>query len=106
MNEILPLAYGYVRLDLVGRDLTSCEQRLLTFAREHGYELAAVFREQAPQAAKLPQAFIDLVHECRRAEANTVITLCGHLAGMSMPRLSLLDVLAARGNAHVCELPM
>ncbi|MGO4614783.1 hypothetical protein AB4305_00405 [Nocardia sp. 2YAB30] len=104
MSVNLPLAYGYIRLDLAGRELATCEQRMQAFARERGYQLAAVFRERAPQAATLPQAFIDLIDECRRAEAHMVFTLCGHLAGMATPRACLVDVMAARGRAHVCEL--
>jgi hypothetical protein len=92
-------------LDLAGRELITCEQRLQAFARERGYQLAAVFQERAPQNATLPQAFIDLIDECRRAEAHIVFTLCGHLTGMATPRMCLLDVMAARGHAHVCELP-
>ncbi|WP_406281623.1 hypothetical protein OH799_17340 [Nocardia sp. NBC_00881] len=105
MSVNLPLAYGYIRLDLAGRELTTCEQRMQASARERGYQLAAVFREREPLAATLPQAFIDLIDECRRAEAHMVFTVCGHLTGMATPRTCLLDVMAARGLAHVCELP-
>ncbi|WP_063039508.1 hypothetical protein [Nocardia grenadensis] len=73
-------------------------------ARSLGYELATVFHEPAPQSATLPPVFIDLVKECRRAEARMVLTLCGHLSGMAVCRMVLLSVLDVRGNVEVQEL--
>ncbi|MEV6320825.1 hypothetical protein AB0M45_06440 [Nocardia sp. NPDC051787] len=101
-----PLVYGYLRLDLLsGSELSQCHAQLETFAREHGYEFAAVFHESPPQSWSVPQAFAELVHACRRSGAHMVVTLAGHLSGMAMSRICLLDFLAARGNAHLMELP-
>ncbi|MEV6324096.1 hypothetical protein AB0M45_23345 [Nocardia sp. NPDC051787] len=103
---VRPLMYGYLRLDLLtGADVSLCEAQLETFAGEHGYEFGAVFRESSPQTCAVPQAFADLVHECRRAEAGVVVTLAGHMSGMAISRMCLLDFLASRGHAHLVELP-
>ncbi|RMI30116.1 hypothetical protein [Nocardia stercoris] len=101
----IPLAYGYVRTDLVApQRLAETVARLTAAAADHGHELATVFYEDSPQSAALPEAFAELTIECRRSGAHTVFTLPGHLGGMAIPRICLLDFLAARGNAHVWEL--
>ncbi|RMI30497.1 hypothetical protein [Nocardia stercoris] len=107
MNHQLcsPLAYGYLRMDLISpQSLAGTVARLTAAAAEHGHELATVFYEDAPQSATLPEAFAELAMECRRSGAHTVFTLPGHLGGMAIPRICLLDFLAARGSAHVWEL--
>ncbi|RMI27682.1 hypothetical protein [Nocardia stercoris] len=73
-------------------------------AADHGHELATVFYEDSPQSATLPEAFAELTIECRRSGAHAVFTLPGYLGGMAVPRICLLDFLAARGNAQVGEL--
>ncbi|WP_327110698.1 hypothetical protein OHB12_23310 [Nocardia sp. NBC_01730] len=102
---VLPLAYGYLRDDLLGDcDSDSSEDRLRNTARSLGYELGAVFREPAPQNAMLPPAFVDLVQECRRAAAHVVITLRGHMSDMAVCRMVLLTVLDVRAGATVHEV--
>lgn len=101
-----PLVYGYLRLDLLeDSEISRCQAQLEAFAREHDYEFGAVFHEPSPQTCSVPHAFAELVHACRRSGAHVVVTLAGHLSGMAMPRICLLDFLAARGNAHLMELP-
>jgi hypothetical protein len=107
MAEITPLAYGYVRDDLLHeRRSHSVEDRLRDAARSFGYELAGVFREPAPQRGTLPPAFVELVQECRRADAHTVITLQGHMSGMSVCRMVLHAVLEVRAEAAVQEISL
>ncbi|MFE3725384.1 hypothetical protein [Nocardia sp. NPDC059154] len=105
MTALLPLAYGYVRDDLLrDRDPKSSDDILRAAARSLGYALGTVFHESAPQNATLPPAFVDLVQECRRAEAHTVLTLPGHLSGMAVCRMVLLAILEARAEAAVQEV--
>lgn len=99
----LPLAYGYLRLELLGGEIATWEGRLAAAALELGFELAAVFREHAPEAT-VPPAYLDLLHECRRAQAHLVMTATGHLSGMTVPRACLLGLLAARAGARVYEV--
>lgn len=106
-TKVRPLMYGYLRLDLLNDlDVSACDARLEAFACEHGYEFGTVFHELSPQTWAVPYAFAQLVHECRRSEAHVVATLAGHISGMAMPRICLLDFLAARGHAHITELPL
>lgn len=105
MTTLLPLAYGYLRDDLVDdRDRVGGEDALRAAALSLGCELASVFHEQSPEAGLLPPAFADLIHECRRAAAHTVITLQGHLSNMSMSRMVLREVLHVRAEAVVHEV--
>ncbi|MRH86649.1 hypothetical protein GFY24_04040 [Nocardia sp. SYP-A9097] len=99
----LPLAYGYLRLELLGDETALWEGRLASAARELGFELAAIFREYAPDAT-VPPAYLDLLDECRRARAHLVMTAAGHLSGMRVPRTCLLGLLAVRAGAQVCEV--
>jgi hypothetical protein len=105
MTALLPLAYGYLRDDLVhGRDRDSGDDLLRAAARSLGYELATVFHEPSPQSGLLPPAFVDLIQECRRAAAHTVLTLPGHMSNMSMSRMVLHEVLHTRAEAIVHEI--
>lgn len=105
MTALHPLAYGYLRDDvLCDRDSVSSEDRLRDAARSLGYELGAVFREPAPQNGTLPPAFVELVQECRRTAAQAVITLPGHLSNMSVCRMVLLAVLEVRADTAVHEV--
>ncbi|MFQ6396613.1 hypothetical protein ACLMAJ_24490 [Nocardia sp. KC 131] len=103
MTTLLPLAYGYLRDDLL-RDPNSSENRLRTVACSLGYALGAVFHEPSPQNGTLPPAFVNLVQECRRAEARTVLTLHGHLSGMAVCRMVLLAILDVRAEVAVQEV--
>ncbi|MEV6258905.1 hypothetical protein AB0L97_37245 [Nocardia sp. NPDC051911] len=105
MTALLPLAYGYLRDDLITeRDRDAVEDMLRTAAASLGCELAAVFHEPSPQSGLLPPAFVDLMQECRRAAAHAVITLQGHLSNMSMCRMVLQEVLHVRAAAVVHEI--
>ncbi|MFF0452782.1 hypothetical protein [Nocardia africana] len=54
-TALLPLAYGYVRDDLLDdRDFGASEDKLRDIARSLGYELGAVFREPKLQNMTLP----------------------------------------------------
>ncbi len=104
-TALLPLAYGYVRDDLLEEcDCESSEDMLRDTARSLGYELGTVFHEPAPQNATLPPAFLELVQECRRASAHAVITVCGHMSHMAGCRMVLLTILDARVGATVHEV--
>ncbi|WP_249645361.1 hypothetical protein [Nocardia sputi] len=104
-TALLPLAYGYLRDDLIGdRDREVGEDTLRTAARSLGYELATVFHEPPPQGGLLPPAFAEMMQECRRAAAHTVITLPGHLSNMAMSRMVLQEVLHIRAEAVVHEV--
>ncbi|MFF0455818.1 hypothetical protein [Nocardia africana] len=101
-----PLAYGYLRLDLVpADDLRSSELRLIMAAKMLGCELAAIFREPTPQTT-VPPAYLELVRECCRAEARIVITGRDHLSNLELPRTSLLAVLAGRAHVRVHEISL
>lgn len=105
MTALLPLAYGYLRDDLIddgGRAVG--EDTLRAAARSLGFELATVFHEPPPQGGLLPPAFADLINECRRAAAHTVITLQGHLSNMSISKMVLREVLHIRAEAVVHEV--
>lgn len=105
MAALLPLAYGYVRDDLIDdKDRGAGDDALRAAARSLGYELATVFHEPPPREALLPPAFVDLVRECRRSAAHMVITLPGHLSNMSMSRMILQEVLQVRADAVVHEI--
>ncbi|MFE3261863.1 hypothetical protein ACFXPS_42250 [Nocardia sp. NPDC059091] len=94
-----------MRDDLLSdRDSESADNILRAAARSLGYALGTVFHELAPQNATLPPAFVDLVQECRRAEAHTVLTLPGHLSDMPVCRMVLLAILEARAEAAVQEV--
>jgi hypothetical protein len=106
-TALLPLAYGYLRDDLIGdrdRDREVGEDTLRGAARSLGYELAAVFHEPPPQGGLLPPAFAEMMQECRRAAAHAVITLPGHLSNMSMSRMVLQEVLHVRAEAVIHEV--
>ncbi|MBF6397461.1 hypothetical protein IU438_16870 [Nocardia cyriacigeorgica] len=105
MTALQPLAYGYVRDDLINsRDREASDDALRNAARSMGFELAAVFHEPPPQNALLPPAFVDLVQECRRAAAHLVVTMPGHLSNMSTSRMVLEEVLHVRAAAQVHEV--
>ncbi|MFE9328627.1 hypothetical protein ACIHDR_47615 [Nocardia sp. NPDC052278] len=105
MTALLPLAYGYLRDDLIGdRDRDSGEDTLRAAARVLGYELGTVFHEPPTETGLLPPAFVDLLQECRRAAAHTVITLAGHMSNMSMSRMVLQAVLQVRAEAVIHEI--
>lgn len=102
---LLPLAYGYVRDDLLDdRDLVSSEDKLRETARSLGYELGTVFHEPRPQNATLPPVFADLVQERRRAAAHAVITVRGHLSDMAVCRMVLVAILDVRTGTAVHEV--
>ncbi|MGW4095099.1 hypothetical protein [Nocardia sp. NPDC004750] len=105
MTALLPLAYGYLRDDLItDHDRDAGDERLRVAAISLGYELATVFHEPRPQGGLLPPVFVDLIQECRRAAAHAVITLPGHLSNMSMCRMVLQEVLHVRAEAVVHEI--
>ncbi|MGW4356556.1 hypothetical protein ACWELJ_31165 [Nocardia sp. NPDC004582] len=105
MTALLPLAYGYVRDDLLSnRDPNVSDSILRAAAKSLGYALGTVFHELGAQTATLPPVFVDLVQECRRARACTVLTLPGHLPGTSVCRKVLLAILEARAEAAVQEV--
>jgi len=107
MTALLPLAYGYLRDDLLdGYNAGPSEDKLRATAHSLGYELGTVFHEPAPQNGTLPPAFVELVQECRRTAAHTVITLHGHLSNMSLCRMVLLAVLDVRADAAVHEVAL
>ncbi|MFJ4652121.1 hypothetical protein ACIP5Y_12725 [Nocardia sp. NPDC088792] len=101
----LPLAYGYLRIDLLSGEVADWEHRLVEVSRGLGVEVAAVFRESSPQGT-VPPAYLELVHECCRTGAHIVITAPGHLSGMAIPHTCLLDILAIRAGARVCEVSL
>ncbi len=101
---VLPLAYGYLRVDLVD-DGDRAAGLMVEAARRLGCELAVVFWERSPQST-VPPAWLDLVCECCRAEAHTVFTAPGHLCDMALPRMVLLEMLAVRADAQVCEVSL
>ena len=105
-TALLPLAYGYVRDDLLDdRNFGSSEDKLRETARSLGYELGTVFHEpESPQNATLPPAFVDLVQECRRAAAHAVITPRGHMSQMAVCQMVLLSILDVRAGAAVHEV--
>lgn len=105
MTPVLPLAYGYLRADLLrDRDQHSVEQRLRSAAESLGYALGAVFFEPLPHEGTLPPAFVELVHECRRTEAHTVLTMHGHLSGMSTCHRVLEAILGSHTGATIREV--
>ncbi|MEU2037211.1 hypothetical protein [Nocardia niwae] len=97
MTDVLPLAYGYMRDDLLG-ERDAAENTLRAAAIALGYELGTVFHEPRCGSQGLPPAFVDLLTECRRADAEAVITPRGHLSE-TVTRTVLQTVLVAR-----CEL--
>jgi hypothetical protein len=105
MTVLLPLAYGYLRADLLReRDRKSGEDRLRAAAESLGYALAAVFYEPAPQNGTLPPAFVELVQECRRTEARVVLTLSGHLSGRAVLRKILMAILGVHADDAIQEI--
>lgn len=105
MTSLSPLAYGYLRDDLLdAHDPVSSEDKLRTAAASLGYALGTVFREPAPQNGTLPPAFVELVRECRRSEAHTVLTLNGHLSSICMYRTVLAAVLDICADDAVREI--
>ncbi|WP_159851022.1 hypothetical protein [Nocardia sp. CY41] len=105
MTALLPLAYGYLRDDLINDgDRNKGEDMLRAAATSLGYELATVCHEPPPQSGLLPPAFVDLIQECRRAAAHLVITVQGHLSNMSISRMILQEILHARIEAIVHEI--
>lgn len=103
-----PLCYGYVRTDLIDADrIGGFDDELALIARvQFGHELAGVFHEPSPQNCQLPPALVCLATECARAEANMILTPVGHLSGLAVARMSILDYLAAKTTAHVIEIRM
>ncbi|WP_458688413.1 hypothetical protein [Nocardia tengchongensis] len=105
MTALLPLAYGYVRDDLLSnRDPGVCDKMLRAAAKSLGYALGTVFHERGAEGTTLPPVFVDLVQECRRARACTVLTLPGHLSGTSVCHRVLLAILEARAEAAIQEV--
>ncbi|QIS09821.1 hypothetical protein [Nocardia arthritidis] len=101
-----PLCYGYLRLDLVDEDTVEAYDAALAriaFA-EYQHQLAGVFHESSPQSCQLPPELVRLVAECVRAEAHMVLTIAGHLSGMGVARICVLDYIARQGRAHVVEV--
>ena len=102
MTEVLPLAYGYLRDDLLS-ERGSAEGMLQAAAIALGYELGTVFHEPRRRSDGLPPAFVDLLTECRRAAANAVITPHGHLSE-TVSRTVLQTALVARCQLVVHEV--
>ncbi|ATL69893.1 hypothetical protein [Nocardia terpenica] len=101
-----PLCYGYVRTDLIADDaVEACDAALARIASvEYHHQLAGVFHESPQQSCQLPPELVRLVAECGRAEAHMVLTFTGHLSGMGVARICVLDYIASRGHAHVVEV--
>ncbi|NQE89460.1 hypothetical protein [Nocardia terpenica] len=101
-----PLCYGYLRTDLIADDaVEACDAVLARIASaEYHHQLASVFHESSPQSCQLPPELVRLVAECARAEAHLVLTFTGHLSGMGVARICVLDYIASRGHAHVVEV--
>ncbi|WP_157121334.1 hypothetical protein [Nocardia miyunensis] len=105
MHTVLPLAYGYLRTDLLrDRDPNSVEQRLRAAADSLGYALGTVFYEPVPHDGTLPPAFVELVQECRRTEAHTVLTMHGHLSCMSVCHKVLEAILGGHPGGMIREV--
>ncbi|BDT91280.1 MULTISPECIES: hypothetical protein [Nocardia] len=102
MTDVLPLAYGYLRDDLLG-ERDAAEDTLRAAANALGYELGTVFHEPRCGSEGLPPAFVDLLAECRRAAAEAVITPQGHLSE-TVFRTVLQSALTARGELVVHEV--
>ncbi|MEG8182199.1 hypothetical protein GZH49_27370 [Nocardia terpenica] len=107
MNAILPLAYGYLRDDLLHEiEPATGEELLMDRARQLGYEIASVFHEPPLGSETIPQTFMDLVWECCRTEARAVITPSGHMSGMKISRMCLTAILTKRADTRVHEVEL
>ncbi|MGW5382555.1 hypothetical protein [Nocardia sp. NPDC003963] len=107
MTLLMPLAYGYLRDDLIGDlDAGIAENVLRTAAGMLGYELGTVFHEPPCRSGVLPPVFVDLVQECRRAASHMVLTLPGHISvsDSSVCSRILRAALNARAEAIVHEV--
>ena len=102
MAEVPPLAYGYLRDDLLS-ERGRAEGMLRAAATALGYELGTVFHEPRRGSEGLPPAFVDLLMECRRAAAIAVITPHGHLSE-TVSRTVLQTALVARCQLVVHEV--
>ncbi|MEU0500576.1 hypothetical protein [Nocardia sp. NPDC005998] len=99
-TTVRPLMYALIRTALVADGVDRCEQRLYRFAREKGFDLAAVFRETGDGGA-----VEELYCELQRSEArHLLIPTMEHLAGLPCPRRTLLWRLA-RLRAQAVALP-
>ncbi|KZM71656.1 hypothetical protein AWN90_02725 [Nocardia terpenica] len=100
------MCYGYLRTDLIAEQaVEACDAELARIASaEYHHQLAGVFHESSPQNCQLPPELVRLVTECARAEAHMVLTFTGHLSGMGVARICVLDYIARQGHAHVVEV--
>ncbi|MBU3065328.1 hypothetical protein KO481_27845 [Nocardia sp. NEAU-G5] len=86
-----PLMYALIRTAMVSGGIEQCERHLCRYAREAGFELAAVFRESGDGGA-----FEELLCELFRSQAcYVVVPTLDHLCGLPVPRRTLLARLIA-----------
>lgn len=104
MNEIQPLAYGYMRMPCDADDqvIRILERRLKTYAEEHGFCFATIFHEHQSSTRA---AWDELATELRRADAHHVIVpSLSHVSSHSILRISMLSQLEEDAKAEVLEL--
>ena len=80
-----PVALGYIRVHIVMTEfeLNDAEARIRRAATENGYQLGAVFHEQAHLAPKAFAAMIAAVN--RREAAAVIVPSLIHLAVLGLP---------------------
>jgi len=102
--SLRPLMYGYLRLDLIDGDTAEWDAKVEEFAEAEGFDLAMVFHESDTDRSIVPPEFMNLVRELQRSGANAVAVPEGHLHGMALPQMCLLDVLHVRALTTVWEM--
>lgn len=93
-----PLMYGYLRLELAGGHVPSCEAQIRHFAEREGFDLAMIFHERIHGDVALTA----LVAELRRSECHHVaLPSMEHLIQPGMSRQAVEARLWREANAGV-----
>jgi hypothetical protein len=96
--------YGYLRLDLIDGNVAEWDAKVDEFAKAAGFDLATVFHEADVERSIAPPEFMNMVRELQRSGASAVAVPHGHLHGMALPQMCLLDVLQVRALTTVWEV--
>ncbi|MFQ6327861.1 hypothetical protein ACLMAL_17215 [Nocardia sp. CWNU-33] len=96
---MMPLGYGYLRLDVAGCSIQKCESEIRLLAAREGIELGMVFQEQGDSTAALTTLTAELL---RSQSQHVLVPSRQHLVGPGMPEKAFETFVW--NEAHACVL--
>jgi hypothetical protein len=98
MVTMMPLMYGYLRLDIAGGQVAACEAQIRHFVEHEGFDLAMIFHERIHGGAALTA----LIAELQRSQSHhVVVPALQHLIQPGMARQAVEARLWREADAGV-----